>query len=159
MMRRIFFFMSYTFSPHVAAHEISNFPPFFTLRVESGLSSVYTRSEEKFEEAKRVAGPIIPAVYGFLLPSPLIHHCPPPRNSSISPEIWLFFLHNAPFREPILRSLSSLQSSFARTFPLIPVFCLLRFCFLCWGRAGNILSDCGEWYSNLTPYIFLYWKS
>ena len=77
MMRQIFFFMSYTFSPHVAAHEISNSPPFFTLRVESGLSSVYTRTEEKFEEGKRVAGPISPAVYGFLLPSPLIHHCPP----------------------------------------------------------------------------------
>lgn len=52
-------------------------PPFFTLCVELGLFSVCTRTEEKFEEGKRVTGPIILAVYCILLTFPLIHHCPP----------------------------------------------------------------------------------
>lgn len=135
------------------------FPP-FSLCVSSQASPLFTQGQKKsLRKVKGSLGPLSQRSMVFschLLSSIIV---PPPRNSSVSPEIWLFFLHNAPFREPILRSLSSLQSSFARTFPLIPIFCLLRFCFLCWGRAGNILSDCGEWYSNLTPYIFLYWKS
>ena len=69
--------MNYKFSPHVAAHEISIFFSVITVRGESGLFSVYIGTEEKFEEGKRVVGPVIPVVYGFPLLFPLIHLCPP----------------------------------------------------------------------------------
>lgn len=72
-----FFLCELYFQPTCGCTWNINFCPTFTLHGESGLFSVYTRTEEKFEEGKRVAGPIIPASYDFLLPFPLIHHCPP----------------------------------------------------------------------------------
>lgn len=152
--------MSYTFSPHVAAREISIFSPFL-LCVSSWASSLFTQGQKKsLRKVKGSLGPLswpTTAFFCHFLSSIIVL----PRNSSISLEIRLFFLGNAPFRELILGSLCSLQSSFVRTFLLIPIFCLLRFCFHCSGCAGNIciLSDCGELCRNLTPYVFLYWKS
>lgn len=138
-------------------HVKHQFFPFLTVHVESGLFSVYTRTEEKLEEGKGSLGPLswLSTFFSRHFLSSIIVL---PRNSSISLELRLFFLGNAPFRGPILRSLCSLQSSFARTFLLIPIFCLLGFCFRSSGRVGNIciLSDCGELRSNLTPYVFLY---
>ena len=157
---RIFFFVSYTFSPHVAAHEISIFAPLLPC-MASQASSLFTQGQKKsLRKVKGSPGPLSRPSMVFschFLSSIIVL----PRISSISLEIWLFFLSNAPFKEPILRSLCSLQSTFARTFLLIPLFSLLRFCFHYWGCAGNICipSDCGEWCSNLTPYIFWYWKS
>lgn len=157
---RIFFFVSYTFSPHVAAHEISIFAPLL-LCMESQASSLFIQGQKKsLRKVKGSLGPLSRPAMIFschFLSSIIVL----PRISSISLEIWLFFLGNAPFKEPILRSLCSLQSTFARTFLLIPVLSLLRFCFHYWGRAGNICipSDCGERCSNFTPYIFLYLKS
>lgn len=73
-----FFFLRVLLSAHMWLHmKYQFFPIFFTSHVELGLFSVYTKAEDKFEEGKRVTGPIILAVYGFLLPFPLIRHCPP----------------------------------------------------------------------------------
>lgn len=159
-MGRVFFFVSCTFDPHGAAREISIFSP-FSLCMSSWASSLFIQGQKtSLRKVKGSLGPLSwpSTVFSCHFLSSIIVL---PRNSSVSLEIRLFFLGNAPFREPILRSLCSLQSSFARTFLLIPIFCLLRFCFHCSGRAGNIciLSDCGELCSNLTPYVFLYGKS
>lgn len=124
----------------------------------SQASSLFTQGQKKsWRKVKGSLGPLswLSTLFSCYFLSSIIVL---PRNSSISLGIRLFFLGNAPFREPILRSLCSLQNIFARTCLLIPIFCLLRFCF-CWpGQAGNIciLSDGGEHCSDLTPYVFLY---
>ena len=113
--------MSYTFSPHVAAHEISIFAPLLLCMV-SQASSLFTQGQKKsLRKVKGSLGPLSrpSTVFSCHFLSSIIVL---PRISSISLEIWLFFLGNAPFKESILRSLCSLQSTFARTFLLIPIF-------------------------------------
>lgn len=147
--------MSYTFSPHVAAHEISIFL-LLLLYMSRRASSLFIQGQKKsWRKVKGSLGPLSwpSTVFSCHFLSSIIVL---PRNSSTSFGTWLFFLGNVPFREPILRSSCSLQNIFAWTCLLIPIFCLLRFCF-CWsGHAGNtcILSDGGERGGDLIPYVF-----
>lgn len=148
-------------SAHMWLHMKYQFFSLFLLCEASRASSLFTQEQKKsLRKVKGSWGPLSQSSMVFLccfLSSIFVL----PRNSSLSLEIWFFVLGNSPFREPILRSLRSLQSHFARTFLLFPIFSLLRCYFRRPGHAGNIciLSDCGELYGNLTPYIFLHCKS
>lgn len=155
--------MSYTFSPHVAAHEISIFLLLW-LYMSSRASSLFTQGQKtSWRKVKGSLGPLSwpSTVFSCHFLSSIIVL---PTNSSISLGIQLFFLGNAPFRGPILRSLCSLQNIFLPELSYWSRFSVYSgFCF-CWsGHAGNIciLSDggWGERYCDPTPCVFLYSKS
>lgn len=163
-MGLIFFFMSYTFSPHVAAREISIFPPFL-LCVSSWASSLFTQEQKKsLRKVKGSGGPSSwpSMVFSCHFLSSIIVL---PRNSSISLEIWwFFFLGNSPFREPILRSLCSTEQ-FCQNFPVDPDFLSTQILFTLFRPRGEYLHSFwwqgggGELCWNLTLYVFFYWKS
>ena len=136
-----FFLYELYFQPTCGCTWNINFSPFFTLCVELGLFSVYTRTEEKSEEGKRVTGPHILAVHGSLLPFPLIHHCPP-QKLIYFPWDSMIFLGNSPFREPIVRSLCSTEQ-FCQNFPVDRDFLFTQILF-------TVFRPCGE-------YVHSFW--
>lgn len=91
-----FFFMSYTFSPHVAAHEISIFLLLF-LCMLSRASSLFTQRQKKsWRKVKGSLGPLSwpSTLFSCHFLSSIIVL---PRNSSLSLGIRLFFLGQCPF--------------------------------------------------------------
>lgn len=123
------FFMSYTFSPHVAAHEISIFL-LLLLYMSSRASSLFTQGQKKsWRKVKGSLGPLSwpSTVFSCHFLSSIIVL---PRNSSIALGIQLFFLGNAPFREPIFKISMFPTKHFCQNFPIDPDFLSTQVLFL-----------------------------